>query len=336
MSKVLIQIVSWNSYKFLPDCLNSIFNQTYKNFSVLIIDNASTDGTIEFIKENYPMIMILRNNKNLGFATAHNQGMKLFKNYPYILIANPDIIFEKDWLEKILSVIERDKKIGAISGKLLKIYTSEPEINEKVKTKIIDSAGIKVSRWRRFINRGEGELDHGQYDKKEEVFGFSGACVLCRRQALEDIKIDGEYFDEDFFSYKEDIDLSYRLRWRGWKIIYFPEAVAYHYRQVSGEKKRISEIIKERKNRSPLVRYLSYRNHLFLLIKNESFINFLKDLPWILFYELGKFLYLLFFEQKTFKAFFEIFKKLPKMLKKRKYILENRKVDSKIIRKWFR
>ncbi|MFN3301467.1 MAG: glycosyltransferase, partial [Patescibacteria group bacterium] len=106
--KISIQIVTWNSRKFLSECLNSIFNQTYKDFSILIIDNASNDGTIEFIKENYPTLNILRNSKNLGFATAHNQGLRLFENSPYVLLINPDVILEKDWLEKILSVIEKD------------------------------------------------------------------------------------------------------------------------------------------------------------------------------------------------------------------------------------
>lgn len=364
--KVSIQIVTWNSRKFLPECLESIFNQTYKDYSVLIIDNASNDDTIEFVKENYPAVAILRNNKNLGFAAAHNQGIRLFESSPYLLVVNPDVILEKDWLEKILSVVEKDKKIGAIGGKLLKIYTSEPEINEKVKTKIIDSTGLQVLRSRRVIDRGEGELDQGQYDKKEEVFGLSAACALYSRTALEDIKIptnyksnaniqiyknssirnkfvigrkasgvNGEYFDEDFFSYKEDVDLSYRLRWRGWKLFYTPEAVAYHYRQVPGGKKKILDIIKKRRERSALVRYLSYRNHIFLLTKNESFINFLKDLPWILFYELGKFLYFLLFEQRTLRVIPNFFAKLPRMLKKRNWVIKNRKINSREIRKWF-
>ncbi len=338
--KVSIHIVSWNSLKFLPDCLKSIFSQTYKNFSVLVIDNASNDGTIEFLQKNFPEVKIFKNNKNLGFAKAHNQGINLTKS-EFVLILNPDIILKEDFLEKILSEIEKDEKIGAISGKILKIYTSEPEIEERVKTKIIDSTGLKIFKSRRVINRGEGELDKGQYDKVEEVFGLSGACVLFRRQALEDIKISKdlrsyyEYFDEDFFAYKEDFDLSYRLRWRGWKIIYLPNAIAYHYRQIFGTKFKIKEIIKRRREKSPLINYLSYRNHLFSLIKNESFENFLKDLPFIFFYELKKFFYILFFEQSTLKAILEIIKKLPQMLKKRKYIMKNRLITSNEIRKFY-
>ncbi|MCX7779141.1 MAG: glycosyltransferase family 2 protein [Patescibacteria group bacterium] len=365
--KVAIQIVTWNSLKFLPDCLKAIKAQTYQNFSILIIDNASQDGTREYLQKNFPEINILRNNRNLGFATAHNRGLRLNQGDDYILVINPDIILEKDWLEKILPIIEEDREIGAIGGKLLKIYTSDFELEEKVKTKIIDSTGLKIFKSRRVIDRGEGELDCGQYNKKEEVFGLSGACVLYRRQALEDIKIIinkkksntnpqiskdeylcekfiidgkvkrecGEYFDEDFFSYKEDVDLSWRLRLRGWKIFYYPQAIAYHYRQVYSQGKKIKEIIKRRKEKSPLVNYLSYRNHLYCLIKNDFFINFLKDLPLIIFYELKKLFYLFFFEQKTLKGWWEILKNLPKIIKKRKYIMKNKKISSQEIRKWF-
>jgi GT2 family glycosyltransferase len=337
-TKVQIQIVTWNSLKFLPDCLSSIFSQTYKNFNVLVIDNASNDGTIDFLLKNYPEVKIFRNNKNLGFATAHNQGIKLLKDnqeIEYILVINPDIILEPDFLKRLLSKMEEDKKIGAISGKIFKIYTVEPELNEKIKTKIIDSTGLKISRSRKVFDRAEGELDKGEYDKEEEVFGLSAACVLYRLSALKDVKIDDEYFDSDFFAYKEDFDLSYRLRWRGWKLFYFPKAIAYHFRQVSGGKNKIFEIIRRRKERSYFVKYLSYRNHLFTLIKNESFLNFLKDFFWIFFYELGKFFYLLLFEQKTLLALIEVFKKFPKMLKKRRVIMKNRKISSKEIRKWF-
>lgn len=363
MSKVSIQIVTWNSLKFLPDCLTSIFNQTNKNFSVLVIDNASTDSTIDFLRSHYPAIKILRNHKNLGFTTAHNQGIRLtirrqpLKDNHYILILNPDIILKDDFLEKILPAIEKNKKIGAIGGKLFKIYTSDEEIQEKTKTKIIDSVGLKIFKNRRVINQGEGEIDKGQYDREKTVFGLSGACVLYRLSALEDIKIPKyttnsqiylnslkhneqarvgyEYFDEDFFAYKDDIDLAWRLNQRGWQLFYFPLAQAYHFRQIAGrEKTNLLEIIKNRKQRSHYLNYLSYRNHLFCLIKNESLINFLKDFPFIFFYELKKFLYLLFFEPRIIKALFDVFKKLPVMLKKRQLIQKIKKISTEDFRKF--
>lgn len=360
--KIQIQIVAWNSMKFLPDCLTSIFNQTYKNFSVLIIDNASNDGMTEFVKINYPQIKIFRNNKNVGFTAAHNQGIKITSlnkdnvENNYILVINADIILEEDYLKKIVTIMEKDKEIGGMAGKILKVYTSDPELNEKNKTQNIDSTGLKIYRSKKVIDRGENETDHGQYNNEGQVFGISGACALYRLSALEDIKIpiirnsyirnelvisrganevSGEYFDEDFFAYKDDIDLSYRLRWRGWKIYYYPTAVCYHHRQVFGGQPKILDLIKRRRARSPLIKIYSYRNDLFLLIKNVSFSNFLKDFPFIFFYELKKFLYIIFFEPKTLGALKEVFAKMGVMIKKRRFIMKNKKINSKEMRQWF-
>ncbi|MBS4001151.1 MAG: glycosyltransferase family 2 protein [Desulfobulbaceae bacterium] len=332
--------------KFLPDCLNSVFSQSYNDFSVFIIDNASTDGTLDFIRQKYPQINIFRNNKNIGFGAAHNQGIKIALldlkkiEKTFILIINSDVILENDYLEKIIKIIEKDNEIAAVSGKILKIYTNDSEINEKVKTQNIDTVGLKIFKSRRVIDRGENETDRGQYDSAEQVFGISGACALYRLSALEDTKIpvdrlQFEYFDEDFFAYKEDIDLSYRLRWRNWKIYYYPLAICYHHRQVFGGKVNFKNIISRRKKRSPLLKYYSYRNHLFLIIKNESLINLLKDFLFIFSYEFIKFLYFLFFEPKTIKAVNDIFRNLMKMIKKRQWIMKNKKIKSASLRRWF-
>lgn len=345
--KISIQIVTWNSLKFLPDCLESIFQQTFKDFLVLIIDNASTDGTIEFVEKNYPKVRIIKNSKNLGFARAHNQGI-ITTQSDYILVMNPDVILEPDFLEKLIEVAEEDKRIGSLGGKLLKIKSGDQEIAERIKTNIIDSTGLKIFKSRRVIDRGEGEIDKGQYNQPEEVFGISGACVLYRRQALEDVLVprikadisvnprndqrksmftEGEYFDQDFFCYKEDIDLAWRLQLRGWKAIYLPEAKAYHFRSVS---------ISERFNKSPLVNFFSYRNHLWMLLKNDYFSNFLRHLWFIFWYQLSKELYLLFTQPDVlFKGSLAFWQGFSKMYKKRKYIIKRAKIKAEEMRKWF-
>ncbi len=188
MSSVSIHLVTWNSQKFLSDCLSAIFNQTYKDFSVVIVDNASSDGTIEYLEKNYPSVYLIRNAKNLGFAEAHNQAITL-TSAPYILVINPDVILERDWLEKVVEIMEKDDQIASAGGKTLKIRFGDMEIQEKIKTSIIDSAGFKIYKNRRVVDRGEGGEDEGQYDKSEEVFGLSGSCILYRRLALEDVKL---------------------------------------------------------------------------------------------------------------------------------------------------
>lgn len=344
MPKISIQIVTWNSLKFLPDCLESIFNQTFRDFIILIIDNASTDGTIEFIERNYPQVKIIKNSKNLGFAKAHNQGI-ITTQSDYILVMNPDVILESDFLFKLVEAADKDERIGSLGGKLLKIKSGDLEIAEKIKTNIIDSTGLKIFKSRRVIDRGEGEEDKGQYDKNEEVFGVSGACVLYRREALEDIKIPiinsqfvnrhkirrlvscWEYMDQDFFCYKEDVDLAWRLQLQGWRAVYLPKARAYHFRSVS---------VSHRFSKSPLVNFFSYRNHLWLLLKNDYFSNFFRHLWFIFWYQLSKELYLLFTQPivllKGGLAFWQGF---VKMCRKRKYILKNAKVRVEGMRRWF-
>ncbi len=355
-SRVTIQIVTWNSRKFLKDCLDSVFNQTFKNFSVLIIDNGSNDGTIEFIQERYlkeqnKQIFLFRNNKNLGFSQAHNQGFSLSQP-DFILVMNPDIILEPDFLQEIIKTAEKKKRVGSFGGKILKIELGDVECDEKIKTKIIDSTGLKILKTRHIIDRGRGDEDKGQYDKSNNVFGISGACVLYRTQALEDVKMpiirsgvvvsrkkkqsDWEYFDQDFFAYQEDMDLAWRLQLRKWSALYISEAKAYHFRSIGiKEKVNLLEIAKEHFHRPGTVECFSYRNHLWLLLKNSYVSNFLRHFFLIFFYQLGKEIYLLFTKPKVlFKASFMFWGKFRKMLRKRKLIMKRAKVEPKEIRMW--
>ncbi|MCD6471376.1 glycosyltransferase family 2 protein, partial [bacterium] len=347
--KVSIQIVTWNSREYIGDCLDSIFSQTFKDFTVLIIDNASTDGTVEFIEKKYKNIYILRNSKNLGFSRAHNQGIKL-TNSKYVFVLNPDVILEPTFLEEIIKKAEKNKKIAAFGGKLLKIkfipyhrwlsgdagFTNR-ELNEKIKTNVIDSTGLKIYRSRMVVDRGEGQEDKGKYNKQEKVFGISGACVLYRRKALEDIKIFDEYFDEDFFAYKEDVDLAWRLQLRGWSALYCPNALAYHFRSTIGHRGKLNRIdISKQAKKSPRVNFFSYRNHLWLILKNDYWQNFFCHSFFIFWYQFKKILWLLIFRPKIlFQAELSFWRRFKKMLAKRKHILRNAKVNAKEIKKWF-
>jgi len=344
--KISINIVTWNSMKYLEKCLNSIFSQTFRDFSVLIIDNGSRDGTVEFVRENYnrppKQATVLQNFQNLGFSCAHNQGIKLTES-EYILVTNPDIILEKNFLENLLNEIEAGSEIGSAGGKLLRVYFKDQDLKEPELSDIIDSIGLKPLRSRQVVNVGEGEKDKGQYNKIREVFGISGALALYRREALEDVKlsvstrsgIKEEYFDESFFSYKEDIDLAWRLCLRGWKSIYTPEAKAYHWRAIQGGKRGVFKVFREYQKRSRIVNFYSYKNHLLTILKNEFLGNFLKDFPFIFFHEFQKFFYILFFESYTLKALFAFFGACSEVLIKRRKIMKRAKVTPKEMRKWF-
>ena len=332
-----IIIVTWNSLKFLSFCLKSIFKQTFTDFSVIVVDNASQDKTVEFIKENYPQVTILRNTRNLGFAHANNQGIQLSKS-PYILFSNPDIILEPDFLEKAIKSIEKEEKIASVGGKLLKLKAdfSLDQLPEIKKTDIIDSCGLEIFKSGKVIEWGMGERDSEKYSKEKEIFGVSGALVLYKKEVLEDLalaisfrdKTHLEYFDEDFFAYKEDVDLAWRARLYGYKAVFNPKARAYHFRSV--------DQFRRRKERPKLINILSYKNHLLTLVKNLTVTQFFLFWPFIIFYELKKFFYILFFERSTLLGLVQFFKKFSLAWRKRGIIMTKRRVSDKEVRQWFR
>lgn len=328
--------------KYLPEVLKSIFDQTYKDFSVLVVDNGSTDGTIDFLRADYPQVAVLKNQRNLGFAGAHNQGVKfvfslcernnleLEKNYT--LITNPDIILTPDFLEKITASADAHPDGASFGGKLLKIFQDD---TVSCPTKIIDSAGLKIFKNRRMAERGAGEEDGGQYDKGEEVFGVSAAIALFRLSSVKNAEIKNEYFDSRYFSYKEDVDLAWRLRLFGWKSFYAGNAVAYHYRGAYGSETRsLKTAIRERKVKKGMINYYSTANHLFTILKNDFGINFLKDFPRIFFYEFLKFWYILFLETKNLGAYLYFVKNFFKVCAARKDIMSRVKIGKEEMRKW--
>jgi GT2 family glycosyltransferase len=340
--RVTIQIVTYNSRQYLPECLRSIFDQTYRDFQVLIIDNASQDRTVDWLKANYPQVAVFQNNRNLGFAKAHNQGLKLL-NSPYVVICNPDIILESNWLAKIMSCAQSEKYLafGSFGGKLLKLKVNNLELNDVEKTKQIDSCGLKIFKNHRVVELGAGETSSA-FTVEQEIFGCSGALTLFKREALQSVFLktsfrpQGEYFDEDFFFYKEDIDLAWRLRLAGWRSLMVPPAVAYHIRSLGGsEKKGPLAIIYNRRRQSRLARYYSYRNHWLFLIKDEFIFNLLKYLPSILYFEAKKFVYASLAERLAPIALAEVIKLLPRMLVKRTVIFKQTKTTAADLRRWF-
>jgi len=348
MSKVSIQIVTWNSLRFLPDCLESIFNQTFRDWSVLIIDNNSSDHSLEYVEKNWPQVKVLKNSRNLGFSRAHNQGLASTDS-EYVLVMNPDVILEPDFLTEIVTAADKKKRVASLAPKLLKMKFNHidhcdhntPEqqgsgamINPDwcvIKTEMIDSTGLAMKKTRRFVDRGEGAKDEGQYDKQTDIFGASGACVLYRRKSLVDVKMKDvglreEYFDEDFFAYQEDIDLAWRLKWRGWQALYVSSALAYHVRQISAT---------HRFQKSSFVNFLSYRNHLWLLLKDESFINFCRNFFYIFPYQAMKVLYLLFTQPGVLlKGEAAYWSKFFWMLKKRGQTMRRRRLSAAKIREY--
>lgn len=337
--KISIILIHYSTPQYLRTCLGSIFAQTYGDVEVFFIDNNSPDASgLEYVKKEYgnkENLKIVANAENLGYAKAANQGIKMAieKENPsdYIVITNPDIIYTPEYFEKIIARIRKDPKIAAITGKVLKF-----DFEKKEKTRTIDTVGLFAYKNRRIVDRGQGLTDEGQYDKEEEVFGVSGACPLYRREALEDVKVMGEYFDEDFFMYKEDVDLSWRFLLYGWKNFYYPEAVAYHGRGTGVlDRNSTTKAIRHRGRLSKFQKKYSFRNQLLMEKKNELVGTFFSDFFPIMLKKILTPFYITFCEPYLWGSYIAHLRKLPRILKKRAIIMKNKRISDEEMKKWF-
>ncbi|OGD54862.1 hypothetical protein A3K80_01410 [Candidatus Bathyarchaeota archaeon RBG_13_38_9] len=216
--KVSIMIMNYNGKKWLSQCLESIAKISYPNFDTYLIDNASTDGSTSYVKENFPWVKIIKYDKNFGFAEGYNRAIKQIKADYIVLLNNDTEILESDWLDSMISLTQKDKDIAAIAFKM--VFMSNPSIINSV-------GGIGIPYWRGFEDIGFGEHDIGQYDTPPiEPFSFCGGAALIRSKAF--IELGG--FDEPLFAFFEDTDLSWRFRLKNYKIKYLPNAkIAHHY-----------------------------------------------------------------------------------------------------------
>ncbi|PED65891.1 glycosyltransferase family 2 protein [Priestia megaterium] len=317
-------VINWNNRELLQSCIPTLLNQKELSVEVILIDNNSSDNSRKVIDTLPNNIKIVYNKKNLGYSGAANQGIKMSRG-KYVSIINPDIILSDTYAINIVKQFKKNPNLAAASGKLLKYnFKANKTIN------ILDTTGISINSNFEMYDRGQNTSNIDFYDQDIHVFGVSGAAPIYFKEALEDIKIEKEYFDEDFLAYKEDIDLSWRFRLYGWDINYVPNAVGYHGRAVGSvvQKNNVSELIKHRKSQSKFVRKLSLRNHYLVLLKNMSKQEFKENFSFIYKQELKRLIFCTLFEISTLKGVLEVIKLLPKILKKRKKILlaiKNRK-----------
>ena len=338
LPKVNINILSYNSQRYIRGCIESVLNQIYPNIEILIIITGSDDGSAEFINSTYTRnkkIKIVEPGENLWFSRGHNLGIAATSG-DYVLALNQDIIMEPDFVSKLVAYLESNPTLGSVSGKLLHYnYT----INSK--TRIIDSTGIEMFRTRRVIDRGQWERDDKQYDFDLDIFGASGAAALYRRSALEAIKLpkingEYEYFDEDFVAYKEDIDLSWRLQLAGFGCKYIPEAIIYHGRTVGRSwPNQLIRFIVNRRRQSRLVRRMAFKNHYLMMIKCELPNLFWRQFGFIFVREFLLLVYTVIFEPFQFWALGQLRREIPEAVRKRKLIMQNVKVAPEALRKLF-
>ncbi|MEI6288634.1 MAG: glycosyltransferase family 2 protein [bacterium] len=264
--KVAIVIVTYNSRHYLSDCLSSLEAQNYaKNLvRIILIDNNSTDSTLEFVREKYPHFKIIHNRKNIGFASANNQGYFLAQKWgaDYLALLNPDTIVEKNWLKNLVETLNNDKKIGAVQAKLL-LY---PEKN------LINSLG-NVSNFLSVSYCGHyREKDNHGLTRPMEIGYASGGAVLLNMVALKHTDL----FDEKLFMYHEDVDLSWHLRLAGYKIMVDPRSVVWHKYNFSKAKYKF---------------YFMERNRLIVMLQNYKLATLIVFLPAIVFWEIAMLVY---------------------------------------------
>ncbi|MDD3984718.1 MAG: glycosyltransferase family 2 protein [Methanobacterium sp.] len=210
--KISIIIPNFNGVNLLKECVNSIQKQNFIFYEVIIVDNASKDNSIEYIKDNYPEFRLILNKKNLGFAAAVNQGIKVSKA-EYIILLNNDVVLEMDYISNLLNCIKMDENIFSVSSKMIQYYDPSK----------IDDAGDEYTLFGWTEKVGNNKAPE-TYNKEYEIFSACAGAAIYRKKVFNEIGL----FDEQFFAYMEDVDIGYRSRIYGYKNLYCPNAVVYH------------------------------------------------------------------------------------------------------------
>ncbi|MGZ5273180.1 MAG: glycosyltransferase family 2 protein [Kaistella sp.] len=259
--KLAIAILNWNGKTWLEKFLPNIITHA-ENASVYVIDNASTDDSVDFLKRNFPEVTIIQNRKNNGFAGGYNEGLKQIDADIFCLL-NSDVEVTENWLNPVLNLFENNANIAAIQPKILDYNRKNFFEFAGAAGGFIDNLGYPYCRGRIFENIEE---DKGQYDDETEIFWASGCCLFIR--SIDFWEQNG--FDERFFAHQEEIDLCWRLKNAGKKIYYTGESTVYH---VGG-----GTLNKQ----SPQKTFLNMRNNLSMLVKNLPFA----DVFWIILFRL--------------------------------------------------
>lgn len=319
---VSVIILNYNGKRFLETCLSSLHRQTYPSYEVILVDNASTDGSVGFVREHFAWVRVVQNDQNEYFV-ANNKGIQVASG-EYIVLLNNDTRVDEDWLEHLVGAAEADATVGMCASKIR--FLRDPQV--------IDSVGLVIYPDGMSRARGRLQRDVGQYDSIEEVLLPSGCAALYRRDMLDDIGL----LDEDFVAYCEDTDLGLRGRLAGWRAILVPSAIVYHHYSGSWQ------------SYSPMKAFLVERNHWWVVLKNFP-VRMLLGIP---FYTAWRYLVQVYglltgkgsgdkFEGSKFGLFLVLVKAsisalrgVPLMLQKRRAIQSRKRVSDKAVAEWFR
>jgi len=319
--KVTIGIISYKDKKYLEQGLPTLLNQDYENYEIMVCDNTPEEEILPWLKKEFPTIIPTSNGGNIGFGPAHNHMIQMaVKNgSDYYLCFNSDMFASKTYVSELVKYMQEfaekypNKKLGCLTPKLLQ-WKNFPESPLNIQDNTYDTTGVMAFKSHKFAERGFGDIDSGQFDDQTEIWGASGASPIFPIKVLQDIQhSEGEFFDNGFFMYKEDIDLSYRLRWAGYEIQYTSKSVAWHDRTGDDPGGIINQINK-RRDRAVYIKENSFLNHLQMVYKNWS-----TEYSWRMKIKTAFFLfkyvaYLALFDRNILKKYSD-FKKLKPSLK---------------------
>ncbi len=319
---VSVTIVTYNSGRFIKRCLESVLAQKYPRKEVIVIDNASTDGTIDLLEQFEDRCRIVYNAENIGFAAAQNQAIHLSSG-EWVLTLNPDVLLLPNFIQSLVDAGNMDPRIGSVCGKLL---TMTPTFDLPSRP-LVDSTGIYFTPMLRHLDRGSQEVDNGHYLNYEYVFGATAAAALYRREMIDDVSIENAFFDPDFFVYREDADVAWRAQLLGWKCLYTPHARGYHVRSVLPGNRRALP---------PEINMHSVKNRYLMRIKNMTGNLYWRNWFSITFRDVLVVCYCLLWEHSSLKAFWLLGKSWRRLLAKRRIIMARRRVSDDYIASWFR
>jgi GT2 family glycosyltransferase len=319
---VSVTIVTYNSGRYIKRCLESVLAQKGPQIEIIVVDNNSTDGTKDILERFEDRCVIVHNSKNLGFAAAQNQAIRLSRGN-WVLTLNPDVLLMPYFIQAVLEAGRLDNRIGMVCGKLLAM---SPDFDIEARPRV-DSTGIYFTPTLRHLDRGSREIDNGHFLKREYVFGATAAAALYRREMIDDVSVDGDFFDPDFFVYREDADVAWRAQLLGWRCLYTPYARGYHVRAVlPGNRRALPREINMH----------SVKNRFLMRIKNMTFDLYRKHWLAITARDVVVLGCCLLYEHYSLKAFWLLFKSWRKAWAMRKWIMARRRVDDEYIAGWFR
>lgn len=256
--KTAVVILNWNGLDYLRQFLPAVIRHSSEEIEVVVADNASTDGSNTFLRENHPEVRLIENPENWGFARGYNEALRLVDTEYYVLL-NSDVEVTADWIRPVIDLMDRDPSIAACQPKIRSHHDREHFEYAGAAGGFIDHLGYPFCRGRIFDALEE---DRGQYDDAIEIFWATGACLFVRAKVFHEMG----GFDDDFFAHMEEIDLCWRMKNAGYKVMYCPTSTVFH---VGG-----GTLPKH----SPRKTYLNFRNNLFMLVKNLPALT----LAWVL------------------------------------------------------